>query len=543
MTSRFLLALNLINVALDKLIYCGLIGQLFIGIYWVTPGAKWYDHETETVIQKLGYLGLIMLVYEGKSQLHACYSSFLIVASGLSTSINSIKASQFSPLHMRCTHRDRCSGRVVLRSQRVGLRKLCPSIYCCLTSLGTAFTILSSTGLIATRLETVTTTAVMLDDVTGLVMIQVISNIGVADASFSPTTVVRPVFVSRGFALGIFLWCTFCLGPIFKNALVAKHRAPDFVATMQFAFLVQTVSSVGFVAGASYAGTSSLFAAYLVGLIVSWFDGLVAESKETPVSDGTQSEARISQSSQDSETQQGRRCINSIRSIGFAIPITEMFQESIVWRGIICALLMAFEKMLTGLWLVRFSSSAVSDMMKTIRKPPSYVRYIFARPTCPKNKGHPGERSKEQDPQGRARARARGIAQWSTIGAKTQLYSIVPLTRGIRYPPRLLNRRRQSGYPPKSLSLSLYPASILGLAMVARGKVGYLIASLSQSQGIFSAGTEETETSETYLVIIWAITICTCIGPVCVGTLVRRVKKLQGTRGSYGADPLGIWGI
>lgn len=62
----FLVVLNLVNVCLDKLLYCGLIGQLFIGILWGTPGAKWLDHETEAVIQQLGYLGLIMLVYEGR---------------------------------------------------------------------------------------------------------------------------------------------------------------------------------------------------------------------------------------------------------------------------------------------------------------------------------------------------------------------------------------------------------------------------------------------------------------------------------------------
>lgn len=62
----FLVALNLVNVCLDKLLYCGLIGQLFIGILWGTPGAKWLNQETEAVIQQLGYLGLIMLVYEGK---------------------------------------------------------------------------------------------------------------------------------------------------------------------------------------------------------------------------------------------------------------------------------------------------------------------------------------------------------------------------------------------------------------------------------------------------------------------------------------------
>lgn len=75
----FLLVLNMVNVCLDKLLYCGLIGQLFIGILWGTPGAKWLDREIETVIQQLGYLGLIMLVYEGKFAMYSTgKGSFLI---------------------------------------------------------------------------------------------------------------------------------------------------------------------------------------------------------------------------------------------------------------------------------------------------------------------------------------------------------------------------------------------------------------------------------------------------------------------------------
>lgn len=62
----FLLVLNIANTCLDKLLYCGLIGQLFIGVLWGTPGAKWLDRETETVIQQIGYLGLILLIYEGE---------------------------------------------------------------------------------------------------------------------------------------------------------------------------------------------------------------------------------------------------------------------------------------------------------------------------------------------------------------------------------------------------------------------------------------------------------------------------------------------
>jgi hypothetical protein len=65
--ASFLLLLNVVNAALDRVLYCGLLGQVLVGIAWGTPGAKWlYESLEETVVQ-LGYLGLILLVYEGMS--------------------------------------------------------------------------------------------------------------------------------------------------------------------------------------------------------------------------------------------------------------------------------------------------------------------------------------------------------------------------------------------------------------------------------------------------------------------------------------------
>jgi Kef-type K+ transport systems, membrane components len=146
------------------------------------------------------------------------------------------------------------------------------------TSLGTTFTILSTTGLVTTRLGIVTTSAAMLDDVVGLVMVQIISNLGV-NSSFNAITVIRPVFVSIGFAIGLYLLCAFGIKPVLKKVLAMKFKTPSFVGTMQFAFLYQTVILVGLVAGATYAGTSSLFAAYLAGVIVSWLDEILMHSQ------------------------------------------------------------------------------------------------------------------------------------------------------------------------------------------------------------------------------------------------------------------------
>ena len=64
--SSFLLTLNVVNSILDKVISCGLLGQVFIGVAWGTPGGQWFGNNAENVIVNLGYIGLILLVYEGK---------------------------------------------------------------------------------------------------------------------------------------------------------------------------------------------------------------------------------------------------------------------------------------------------------------------------------------------------------------------------------------------------------------------------------------------------------------------------------------------
>jgi hypothetical protein len=73
--TSFLLFLNIINYVLDKIIYCGLVGQIFIGIAWGLPGANWLTLDVQNTVMQVGYLGLILIVYEGKkSSQRSCRS-------------------------------------------------------------------------------------------------------------------------------------------------------------------------------------------------------------------------------------------------------------------------------------------------------------------------------------------------------------------------------------------------------------------------------------------------------------------------------------
>jgi hypothetical protein len=65
-------------------------------------------------------------------------------------------------------------------------------------------------------------------------------------------------------------------------------------------------------------------------------------------------------------------------------------------------------------------------------------------------------------------------------------------------------------------------AMLVGFAMIARGEIGFLIASLSQSSGTLTFKDSSGGGGEAiFLVIVWAVILCTIIGPVAVGIIVR----------------------
>jgi hypothetical protein len=106
----------------------------------------------------------------------------------------------------------------------------------------------------------------MFDDVIGLVMVQIISNLGGSGNSFDAVTVIRPLFVSIGFGVGVVVLCAFVARPILLRILAFRDRLPKFTGTPEFAFIGYTCFLMMLVAATTYAGTSSLFAAYLAGV-------------------------------------------------------------------------------------------------------------------------------------------------------------------------------------------------------------------------------------------------------------------------------------
>ncbi|KAF2128420.1 hypothetical protein P153DRAFT_293050 [Dothidotthia symphoricarpi CBS 119687] len=578
--TSFLLLLNIVNAALDRVLYCGLLGQVVIGIAWGTPGAKWLSVSVEETIVQLGYLGLILLVYEGLSIYHFSSSqamSYLRGGGGLHTSFQSLKANLLLSSGVALT------GIIVpigLSYTLQGLLDATPvqafaaGAALCSTSLGTTFTVLGSSGLSSSRLGVVLTSAAMMDDVVGLVMVQVISNLG--NTNFSWVIVVRPVLVSIAFAVIVPLVCLFLVKAVTirLNELREAHPTTQFSHVFrktQTAFVIHTLLLIGLVAGATYAGTSNLFAAYIAGATISWWDSEVphvvirvdaprtqqidkqdsgvlnrsgeASPKEQPIASRLGDAVGIGSTPQPKETagqdvqttnypeshDNGHETRGAVvyqryyheavsrilqplffASVGFSIPITRMFKGYIVWRGVVYTVLMASGKLVCGLWLVRFSSTpgkGTISKLVTNIKPPSTPRLWRKSDTS------------EQSETVRA-------AEESTAASA--------------------HESRSSPNPPKPVSL--YPPLILALAMCARGEIGFLVSGVAESNGVFSpSGKASDEPSDIFLVATWAIVLCTILGPLGVGLSVRRVKTLQEQKNKQregaGRDVLGVWGV
>ena len=217
-------------------------------------------------------------------------------------------------------------------------------------------------------------------------------------------------------------------------------------------------------------------------------------------------------------------------SIGFAIPIRDLFSSRVVWRGLIYTLLMLFGKLLTGLWLLRFSKPAV--------RVPRLLRPSNLGWQCwPCNHKH---RTTTTVLSAGLCNPPKANSGWCTSGpaSSAQIGTNAP------YTTRPLRPTPSKPHKP----LSLYPAIIIETAMVSRGEIGFLILSVAASKGIFKSSEDvdaRKGSSEIFLIAIWAVTLCTVVGPIAVGPYVRRVRKLQahGNVDNTTANPLGVWGI
>ena len=414
----------------------------------------------------------------------------------------------------------------------------------------------------------------MLDDVVGLVMVEVISDIGRSGASISAVTVVRPVLVPIAFALCAVILCRFVVAPItvFANSRRAASPPSKLNKVLQWhgtPLTIHTALLLALVASSSYAGTSNLFAAYLGGAAIGWWDSEVPH-----VGRGTSQPGRDGSAGREGERPDGNVTTSAggdlpqggsepsasgcetfekyyrpavkwvlqpffFASIGFSIPITRMFTGAVIWRGIVYSVLMAVGKLICGLWLIRFP-----EFTERLRQKLAGFLKLVAQSfsAAPRTSESNRTTNDVNEKHGNA-PEPSGVVGTNPTGPLATTENDTASAAGAQNAePRPPNVATNAPKP-----LSIYPAFIVGFAMVARGEIGFLISSIAQSNGVFSEN-QETDHPDVFIIVIWAIVLCTIVGPLCVGYMVRRVRGLEartdpGSNLWSGRNVLGVWGV
>ncbi|KAG6878143.1 hypothetical protein C0993_011561 [Termitomyces sp. T159_Od127] len=428
--SSFLVSSNAVRYLLDRLLACGIVGQIFIGILFGEPSNfRLLTPDFQRAVVSLGYLGLILLCFQGGTHSSLAdlwankHLSFAIALTGILLPIT------LSFLLIPIINASLATG----SADVTALQAFAAGAALSATSLGTSLSIISVAGLQHEKVGIILSSAAMMDDVVGLILIAITKSLGLHQESIG-SAVARPIAASFGsvVVLSVLLWTLQQNLPAFRWLTTHHHlksisglwrrHGPESGLVLQLLTLFTLVSA------GTYAGTSPLFMAFLAGVLIAW------SSQHESSTKGLVLHQTIHQ-----------RYLQQIQdylllpfffaSIGFAIPIRDMFSARVVWQGLLYTVLMASAKFMTGAWLLLSKES-------------------FASKASPDNAN-----------------------------------PVLEITR-------------------------TKAALLVGFAMMARGEVAFLIASIAQSAGIFA-------NSEIYMVIIWAAMLCTVIGPIGTGIVVK----------------------
>jgi Kef-type K+ transport system membrane component KefB len=292
--TSFLIVLNGVRYLLDKLLYCGLIGEILIGIIWGLPVGRtaWLTEGTQEAIQAFGYLGLVGLVFEGGlgTSLAQLRKAMLLSVSVATIGLIMPIALSFLLILLPFESTTGMAYPSPLAAFSAGASL-------CSTSLGTTFAILSSANMQKTRTGVVLVDAAMLDDVVGLVMVNIVTTLG--HGAPRAWQIARPIIASFGLLIVTLIITPFILKPVCASALAAEPRNTDEApATKRFglaqaavavrrlphlAFILSMTVLLVFITIASFIDASILFAAFLAGGVLSYLVGDSEASIHSPM--------------------------------------------------------------------------------------------------------------------------------------------------------------------------------------------------------------------------------------------------------------------
>jgi Kef-type K+ transport system membrane component KefB len=320
----------------------GIIGPIIVGIIYGMPLADILLEVWQETFLAIGYIGLILIIFEG----------------GLTTRMDLLKQNFFLSMLAAMTG-------VVFP---IGLSYIVLYIgfgygavetfiigaALSTTSLGTTFAVIGGASkdidLSQTRIGSVLVSAAVIDDVSGLVMSSVIHDLGTLSAGRDVNLgwlIGRPILASMLMATLTPLLCKYVFAPIFRRFIEHHFAKYDHLSNVVLMVLVLCA----FISIAAYAGTSVLFGAFLSGSFLTYLPSkhpegpFVVYSREHGEKNDNKSPTFVHTFEKYfSDVQKYLMEPLFFASIGFAIPFIDLWTGSAIWHGIVYTLLMLIAK-------------------------------------------------------------------------------------------------------------------------------------------------------------------------------------------------------
>ncbi|KAL4745380.1 hypothetical protein BDW72DRAFT_211482 [Aspergillus terricola var. indicus] len=470
----FFLFLSLAEWISAKIIRAGIIGHIAVGIIYGRPLADILEIEWQETFITLGYVGLILIIFEGGlgARIDLLKQNFMLSMLGAATGVIFPIGLSYLLLYLGF-------GYGAVETFIIGAALSA-------TSLGTTFAVISSASktvdLGQTRVGAVLVSAAVIDDVVGLVMSSVISDLGElsegGDANLG-WLIGRPIVASIGMSIVTPIVTKYLFAPLFRRYIENHFARYDHISNIMLMALVLCA----FISIAAYTGTSILFGAFLAGTFLTY---IPSKTPEGPFVVMTREEGEREENKSPTFVHTFERYLMDVQkylmeplffaSIGFAIPFVQLWTGKRMWRGIVFTLLMVFAKFIVGIWV---------PLWQALNRSKS------GNPRRPPSPPYQGGRQRDEE-------------------AETDL------------------RDGANEKPAKEGTKTIWLSGLLlGSAMVARGEIGLLIIEIGYNETSYVS-------EDGFITGVWAILLNTIIGPVAVGLLVKFYGKRIGA---------GAWGI
>ncbi|KAJ5111405.1 hypothetical protein N7532_001940 [Penicillium argentinense] len=396
----FFFFLSLAKWVSAKIFQAGIIGQIAVGIIYGVPLADILERNWQETFLALGYVGLILIIFEGGlgARVDLLKQNFTLSMVGATTGVCFPIGLSYLLLYLGF-------GYGPVETFIIGAALSA-------TSLGTTFAVISSASssisLSQTRVGSVLVSAAVIDDVVGLVMLSVIGDLGKLSGETNVNLgwlIGRPIVASIAMAILTPIFTKWVFAPFFRKFVEHHFARFDHISNI----ILMTLVLAAFISIAGFTGTSVLFGAFLAGVFLTY---LPSKRPEGPF-------VVMSREEGEREADKSPTFIHTFEkyllgpqeylmeplffsSVGFAIPFLQLWTGERIWRGVVYTLLMAFAKCIVGIWIP--------------------VWQVVAR-DCPKGMRGGKDRDEEQTEQGERRS-------WNRVWLAAVLLGSAMVARG-----------------------------------------------------------------------------------------------------------------